>query len=123
VQRRGRARGAHPDQSLPQVHHVAGHGVDEHHDHAILRFSSGLEGTPEGDMHMAMIARSGWHAVGQRVGTMFVWVNKAYSRGSVTLASPDVRTEPDVDFQLLSDWRDLERLKGGFRHKEKKNIN
>ena len=38
--------------------------LDEHHDHAILRFSSGLEGTPQGDMHMAMIARSGWHSVG-----------------------------------------------------------
>jgi 5-(hydroxymethyl)furfural/furfural oxidase len=89
--------------------------LDEHHDHAILRFSSGLEGTPEGDMHIAMIARSGWHAVGQRIGTLFIWVNKAYSRGAVTLAGPDAQTEPDVDFRLLSDMRDLERLKIGFR--------
>lgn len=89
--------------------------LDEHHDHAILRFSSGLEGTPDGDMHMAMIARSGWHSVGQRVGTLFIWVNKAYSRGHVTLLSKDVRDEPAVDFRLLSDWRDMERLKTGFR--------
>jgi 5-(hydroxymethyl)furfural/furfural oxidase len=98
---------------LPRVARLT--DLNEHHDHAILRFSSGLEGTPEGDMHMAMIARSGWHSVGQRVGTMFIWVNKAYSRGSVTLSLPDVRAEPEVDFQLLSDWRDLERLKSGFR--------
>jgi 5-(hydroxymethyl)furfural/furfural oxidase len=89
--------------------------LDEHHDHAILRFSSRLEGTPEGDMHAAMIARSGWHSVGQRVGTLFIWVNKSYSRGSVTLASASVRDEPLVDFRLLSDWRDMERLKIGFR--------
>jgi 5-(hydroxymethyl)furfural/furfural oxidase len=89
--------------------------LDEHHDHAILRFSSGLAGTPEGDMHAAMIARSGWHSVGQRIGTLFIWVNKSYSRGTVELASPDVRDEPQVDFRLLSDWRDMERLKIGFR--------
>jgi len=41
---------------------------DEHHDHAILRFSSNIGGAPEGDMHAAMIARSGWHSVGRRIG-------------------------------------------------------
>jgi 5-(hydroxymethyl)furfural/furfural oxidase len=87
----------------------------EHHDHAILRYSSGIGGAPEGDMHIAMIARSGWHAIGQRIGTLFIWVNKAYSRGSVTLTSTDPFAEPLVDFRLLSDWRDLERLKHGFR--------
>jgi len=89
--------------------------LDEHHDHAILRFSSRIADAPEGDMHAAMIARSGWHAVGQRIGSLFIWVNKSYSRGAVTLRSTDARQEPDVDFRLLSDWRDLERLKAGFR--------
>lgn len=89
--------------------------LNEHHDHAILRFSSGLNGTPKGDMHAAIIARSGWHSVGQRVGTLFIWVNKAYSRGHVQLNSTDAREEPLVDFRMLSDERDLERLKMGFR--------
>jgi 5-(hydroxymethyl)furfural/furfural oxidase len=89
--------------------------LGEHHDHAILRFSSRIADAPEGDMHLAMIARSGWHEVGRRVGTLFIWVNKSYSRGSVTLRSRDVREEPLVDFRLLSDWRDMERLKAGFR--------
>jgi 5-(hydroxymethyl)furfural/furfural oxidase len=88
--------------------------LEEHHDHAILRFSSGLEGTPEGDMHLAMIARSGWHSVGQRIGTLFIWLNKPYSRGSLSLASARVEDEPIVDFNLLSDERDLERLKNAF---------
>jgi len=89
--------------------------LDEHNDHGTLRFSSGLEGAPEGDMHMAIIARSAWHAVGQRIGTLLAWVNKSYSRGNVALASADPHREPDVDFRLLSDWRDMERLKTGFR--------
>ena len=66
-------------------------------------------------MHIAMIARSGWHAVGQRIGTLFIWVNKAYSRGAVTLEGRMRATEPGVDFRLLSDERDFERLKLGFR--------
>ncbi|SDR34841.1 5-(hydroxymethyl)furfural/furfural oxidase [Rhizobiales bacterium GAS113] len=98
---------------LPQHSRLA--DLDEHHDHAILRFSSGIAEAPEGDMHAAMIARSGWHSVGQRIGTLFIWVNKSYSRGCVTLRSAAARQEPEVDFKLLSDWRDLERLKMGFR--------
>jgi 5-(hydroxymethyl)furfural/furfural oxidase len=98
---------------LPRAMRLADLG--EHHDHAILRFSSGIGEAPPGDMHLAMIARSGWHEVGQRVGTLFIWVNKSYSRGSVVLRSKDAREEPLADFRLLSDWRDMERLKAAFR--------
>jgi 5-(hydroxymethyl)furfural/furfural oxidase len=87
----------------------------EHHDQALLRYSSKLGDAPAGDMHIAMIGRTAWHAVGQRMGTLLIWVNKSYSRGSVTLRSPDYRAEPNVDFRLLSDPRDFERLKQGFR--------
>jgi 5-(hydroxymethyl)furfural/furfural oxidase len=52
---------------------------DEHHEQAIVRYSSGLSGTPAGDMHGAILSRSGWHSVGYRLGTMFFWVNKSYS--------------------------------------------
>ncbi|WP_414448528.1 GMC family oxidoreductase [Burkholderia sp. 22PA0099] len=88
---------------------------DEHHEQAIVRYSSGLPGTPPGDMHGAILSRSGWHSVGYRLGTMFFWVNKSYSRGRVTLASADAREEPAVAFSMLSDPRDLERLKGAVR--------
>ncbi len=37
--------------------------------------------------------------------------NKPYSRGTVELISADPFAEPDVSFNLLSDRRDLERLK------------
>ena len=89
--------------------------LGEHSDHGTLRFSSGLDGAPEGDMHIAIIARSGWHSVGQRIGSLLTWVNKPYSRGLVSLASPRARDEPDIDFRLLSDPRDMRRLKLGFQ--------
>jgi 5-(hydroxymethyl)furfural/furfural oxidase len=90
------------------------HNRAEHHDNVIIRYSSGVDHWP-GDMHVAVLARTGWHAVGQRLGSMFCWVNKTDSRGFVTLRSADPRQEPLVDFRLMSDPRDLEKLKGGFR--------
>jgi 5-(hydroxymethyl)furfural/furfural oxidase len=89
--------------------------LDEHHDHAILRFTSDIDDAPAGDMHAAMIARSAWHSIGSRIGTLFIWLNKPYSRGRVRLAGKSVNTEPSVDFRLLSDERDLLRLAYGFR--------
>ena len=35
-----------------------------HHLQALLRYSSGVPGTPPGDMHVAISTRSSWHAVG-----------------------------------------------------------
>ncbi|SEJ06568.1 GMC family oxidoreductase [Paraburkholderia diazotrophica] len=92
---------------------------DEHHEQAIVRFSSGLPDTVPGDMHGAILSRSGWHSVGYRLGTIFFWVNKSYSRGQVKLASASPFEEPHVDFAMLSDARDLERLKLALRFGER----
>ncbi|HYS64717.1 MAG TPA: GMC oxidoreductase [Paraburkholderia sp.] len=88
---------------------------DEHHEQAVVRFSSGVRDTVPGDMHGAILSRSGWHSVGYRLGTIFFWVNKSYSRGRVTLTSASPHSEPAVDFNMLSDARDLERLKLALR--------
>jgi 5-(hydroxymethyl)furfural/furfural oxidase len=88
---------------------------DEHHEQAIVRFSSGLPNTVQGDMHGAILSRSGWHSIGYRLGTIFFWVNKSYSRGRVTLTSANPDDEPAVEFNMLSDSRDLARLKLAVR--------
>jgi 5-(hydroxymethyl)furfural/furfural oxidase len=88
---------------------------DRHHTQAHFRYSSKLDGCPDGDMSLAIIARSGWHAMGRRIGTLYVWVNKAYSQGSVRLSSQRVGDEPVVDFRMLSDERDMLRLRQAFR--------
>ena len=85
-----------------------------HHLQALLRYSSNIDGIPPGDMHVAIAARGGWHAVGQRIGTLGFWVNRSYSTGRVRLSSsPDKRS--DIDFRMLSDPRDMARLKEAFR--------
>ncbi|MDQ7774698.1 MAG: FAD-dependent oxidoreductase [Paracoccus aminovorans] len=84
----------------------------EHHEQAIWRYSSGMGGAPAGDMHGAILSRMGWHSVGLRLGGIFFWVNKSYSRGQVTL-DRDGRVQ--VDFRMLSDPRDLDRLCDALR--------
>jgi 5-(hydroxymethyl)furfural/furfural oxidase len=81
-----------------------------------LRYSSGLPGVPSGDMFVAVLSKSAWHAVGAQIGSLLAFVNKTYSEtGQVKLASRDPLREPIVEFNLLSDRRDLDRLMSGFR--------
>jgi 5-(hydroxymethyl)furfural/furfural oxidase len=81
-----------------------------------LRYSSGIGGAPAGDMFVAGVSKSAWHAVGDQIGSLFARAYKTYSEiGQVTLASRDWRAEPIVELNLLSDRRDLERLMDAFR--------
>ena len=81
-----------------------------------LRYSSGLPDVPRGDMFVAVLSKSAWHAVGAQIASLLTFVNKTYSEtGQVKLASRDPRAEPIVQFNLLSDRRDLDRLMSGFR--------
>ena len=86
------------------------------HIHVAMRYSSALPARPPGDMFVACASKSAWHAVGEQIGSLILFVNKTYSEsGRVQLASPDPDVEPIVDFNLLSDSRDVERLMDGFR--------
>jgi 5-(hydroxymethyl)furfural/furfural oxidase len=83
------------------------------HVHVGLRYSScqGLAG----DMFIVAVAKAAWHPLGRRIGSLFGWVNKPFSTGSVTLFSPDPDDYPDVRFGLLDDPRDLSRMMELFR--------
>ena len=81
-----------------------------------LRYSSELEGIPKGDMFVAASSKSSWHAVGEQIASFIIFVNKTYSEtGQVKLNSSGWQDEPTVEFNLLSDQRDLDRLKNGVR--------
>jgi 5-(hydroxymethyl)furfural/furfural oxidase len=108
----------HPSIALSSFIHP-GARMNEHtrrHIQVALRYSSGLSGVPSGDMFVAVLSKSAWHAVGAQIASLLTFVNKTYSEtGQVKLASRDPRMEPIVEFNLLSDRRDLERLMSGFR--------
>lgn len=80
-----------------------------------LRYSSGLPGGSPSDMYVTSSARAGWHALGSLMALHFLWVNRPYSAGSVTLTSPDPHYYPEVNLNLLADARDLARLADGVR--------
>jgi 5-(hydroxymethyl)furfural/furfural oxidase len=82
---------------------------------AALRYDSGAAGCAPNDMYVSVTNKASWHALGEQLGALVVCVYKPYSRGQVALSSPDPMSEPSVNFNLLSDARDLQRLAAGVR--------
>jgi 5-(hydroxymethyl)furfural/furfural oxidase len=80
-----------------------------------LRYSSGFDGCPPGDMYLIPSNKASWHAIGERLGIMMLWVNRSYSTGEIKLQSGEPSGPPDIDFNMCSDPRDLERLVAGVR--------
>lgn len=81
-----------------------------------LRYSSNMDSMPKGDMYVAVCSKSAWHSIGDQLAAYILFVNRTFSEsGQVTLNTNDPFDEPNVDFNLLSDSRDLERLMDGFR--------
>jgi 5-(hydroxymethyl)furfural/furfural oxidase len=92
------------------------HDYSRRHIYTALRYSTGLAGIPPGDMMTVVTNKTSWHKVGEQIGSFIVTVYKTYSEtGEVKLTSSDWRAEPSVDFNLLSDQRDLERMMDGIR--------
>ncbi|MBV9860830.1 MAG: GMC family oxidoreductase N-terminal domain-containing protein [Alphaproteobacteria bacterium] len=91
-------------------------GLTRRHILLAARYSSGIDGVAPGDMFVVAVSKSAWHAVGEQIASLLICVYKTLSEtGQVKLVSPDWRAEPVVEFNLLSDRRDLERLMDGFR--------
>ena len=80
-----------------------------------LRFSSGLADCPATDMYMSIPNKGSWHPLGARIASLTVSCYRPFSRGQVTLAQADPFADPRIEFNLLSDPRDLERMKLGLR--------
>lgn len=78
------------------------------------RYSSGHPGCPSTDMAISAVAKSAWHPVGKRLGSLWLWVNRSYSAGSVRLKDHRPEIEPEVSFNWFSDERDMARLKSGM---------
>ena len=80
-----------------------------------LRWSSGLEGCPSGDMYIIPSNKAQWHEIGGRIGLIMMWANRSFSSGQIRLKSADPRSPLDIDFNMLSDERDMARLVKGVR--------
>ena len=85
------------------------------HANAGLFYSSGLEGCPSLDMYMPIANKVSWHALGERIGGLFLVLMKPFSRGRVTLASPDPSEAPRIEVNAFGDERDLVRAMQSMR--------
>ena len=85
-------------------------GTTRRHIHLGLRYSSGLDGCAASDMYLMAAAKSAWHPLGERIGSLIAWINKPCSRGRVVLQSADPLVPPLAEFNHLADPRDAERL-------------
>ena len=81
-----------------------------------MRYSSKIGGAPPGDMFVVGASKTSWHAVGEQIASFILFVNKTFSEtGQVRLRSRNWADEPEVEFNLLSDKRDLDRIADGIR--------
>ncbi|WP_326523057.1 GMC family oxidoreductase [Sphingomonas sp.] len=85
-------------------------GRTRRHSHIGLRYSSGLAGCETGDMFAMVAAKSAWHPLGDRIGTLLFWINKPYSTGHVDIEDASPARGPVANFNWFSDPRDLDRL-------------
>ncbi|HEX4328061.1 MAG TPA: GMC family oxidoreductase N-terminal domain-containing protein [Burkholderiales bacterium] len=79
-----------------------------------MRYSSGVADCPPGDMYMNIQSKTSWNALGAQIGNVSPVVLRPASRGRVTLVSAGARDYPRIEFNFLSDPRDLQRLCAGF---------
>jgi 5-(hydroxymethyl)furfural/furfural oxidase len=85
------------------------HG-DRHYTMTSLRFSSGLEGCPAGDLFLYFIGRVSNRPFGTCMGMIAAALYAPFSRGSVTLRSREPDVPPLVAQRLLTDPRDAKRM-------------
>ncbi len=89
------------------------------HTNCCLRYSSGLGGAGENDMIMiagnlagSLLSKSGPTAAQGRIALS---VYQAWSEGHVRITTPDPAIDPAVEERMLSDERDLVRMRDGVR--------
>ncbi len=79
-----------------------------------LRFSSGLDGCAASDLYINVQSKSSWNALGMQLANIAPALLQPLSRGAVTLASPDAKDYPRIEFNFLSHELDLARMSSAF---------
>jgi choline dehydrogenase len=89
--------------------------VEHRHTNCCLRYSSGMEGTGLNDMFMAASNISGYDDEARSRGSIVVATYQTFSKGTVRVKSLDPLVDPEVEINMLSDERDMVRLRDGYR--------
>ena len=87
-------------------------GPTDRHTNCCVRYTSGLAGA--GDNDMMLVAMNHTTRL-PGVGLVGTWVNQCFSEGRLRVTSADPEALPAIDERMLSDDRDLVRLRDGMR--------
>jgi len=80
-----------------------------------LRWSSGVADMPPADMAMYVRSYLTWHALGRRMASLAPCLMRPVSRGRISLDPADPWANPCIEFDLLADVRDRQRMENGVR--------
>lgn len=87
----------------------------ERHSNLYIRFSSGHPATGANDMVMSSRNLNGYDDAGLLRGALAVNLWQTFSRGELRIPGPDPMAMPIIEQHLLSDARDLDRLRDGAK--------
>ena len=96
-----------PEHRVPTIAH--------RHTNCCVRFSSGLAGAGRNDMFMASMNVLGDDDAARGKGVIVVATFQTFSRGEVRVVSRDPKVQPEMEINMLSDERDLIRLRDGYK--------
>ncbi|MFI1014724.1 GMC family oxidoreductase [Streptomyces sp. NPDC020965] len=104
---------------IPLNEESAVRSPDDRHTNVCVRYTSDH---PEARVNDMLITAGNQNVLAMEVaevhfgaGAFGLWVNQVHSRGSVSLVSADPTAQPEVRQRMLSDDRDLARLRTGIR--------
>ena len=80
----------------------------------VLRWTTGGPSTPPADMAIYIRSYLAWHALGRRMASLAPCLMRPASTGRITLNPVRPQGSPRIEFDMLSDQRDLGRLRQGF---------
>ena len=89
--------------------------LNARHTNCIVRFASGLAGAGANDMAFLALNMSAAVEEGLAHGYIGVSAFQTFSRGALRIVSTDPNAEPDIEIRMLSDERDLVRMRDGAR--------
>ncbi|MGH2409863.1 MAG: GMC family oxidoreductase, partial [Chloroflexota bacterium] len=95
---------------LALKHEARATTADIRHNNCIVRYSSGLTGAGRNDMVLMGANLAGADLA---FGSLAVAAFQTFSRGRLRLASPNPEADPVIELAMLSDERDLARMRDG----------
>jgi len=95
--------------------HARAAALDARHTNCCVRYSSGVADTGRNDMIFIAFNLLGAQAEQLRSGYIWASVYQSFSRGQLTITSSDPEAAPEIHFRMLSDPRDLFRMRDAMR--------